>query len=271
MTKPKKEKALNQDISPLLKNWDYEAGSVNARMITAEDGRACIQMRMDLGLFQMELTDRPDGTRPHGYATALDYYQIQAETSTRPFRLDADACGELQQEAVQFYHRYIARMQLKDFEGVVNDTRHNLDILALVERNTEDEDLSWDFIQFKPYTLMMHYRAEAEIHAANKEMNRATQSAKIGLSAIRNFWVLQGEEELQKDSYEINSLKDLIKAYEEDRSGASETDRLREALQNAVRLENFERAAVLRDRLRDLEKKPRRKSNPKPVSSKKSG
>lgn len=255
-------------MGPLLKDWDYEAGVVNARFIEAEDGRQCLQMRMDLGLFQMELTGRPDGARPHGYDSALDYYQTQSITAFRPFRLGAEACAELQQEAAQYYHRYIARMQLRDFDGVAVDTLHNLDILRLVEKYAEDEDQVWDFLQFKPYTLMIHHRADAEKHAAAGEMKRAATAIQVGIKAIRNFWVQQGEEELQKDSYEINTLNEALRSFAENKAPASEADSLRDALENAIRLEKYERAAEIRDRLLALEKSARRKKSRKKVGEK---
>ena len=37
-----------------------------ARKIVGEDGKEKLQVRLDLGLLQMELNGRPDGERPHG-------------------------------------------------------------------------------------------------------------------------------------------------------------------------------------------------------------
>ena len=34
-------------------------------------------MRIDLGLLQMELDGRPDGQRPHGFESLLDYYEAR--------------------------------------------------------------------------------------------------------------------------------------------------------------------------------------------------
>ena len=59
-------KSLGKDITPLLKGWDYEPGAINVRKISGLDGAPKLQMRLDLGLLQMELTGRPDGAKPHG-------------------------------------------------------------------------------------------------------------------------------------------------------------------------------------------------------------
>ena len=57
-------KGFSKDIVPLLKGWDYEPGTINVRKISGIDGAPKLQMRLDLGLLQMEMTGRPDGVRP---------------------------------------------------------------------------------------------------------------------------------------------------------------------------------------------------------------
>ena len=69
--------ARSKDILPLLKGWDYEPGTINVRKITGLDGKPKLQMRLDLGLLQMELTGRPDGAKPHGFDSLLEYYEEQ--------------------------------------------------------------------------------------------------------------------------------------------------------------------------------------------------
>jgi len=67
--------AKNKDITPLLKGWDYEPGTINVRKVTGLDGAAKLQMRLDLGLLQMEMMGRPDGARPHGCESLLEFYE----------------------------------------------------------------------------------------------------------------------------------------------------------------------------------------------------
>src|SRR5437764_8130492 len=68
-------KRISKDISAVLKGWDYESGTINVRKVAGLDGVPKLQMRLDLGLLQMELTGRPDGQRPHGCESLLDYYE----------------------------------------------------------------------------------------------------------------------------------------------------------------------------------------------------
>src|SRR5690349_13792567 len=76
-------KASSKDILPLLKGWDYEPGTINVRKINGLDGRPKLQMRLDLGLLQMEMTGRPDGQKPHGFDSLLEYYEDQLREHQR--------------------------------------------------------------------------------------------------------------------------------------------------------------------------------------------
>ena len=103
---------MSDDIGRLLKSWKYSANDVNVRIIDGQDGGKKLQMRIDLGLLQMELDGRPDGKRPHHYDSYLSYFEDRAKTSLQnggaSFSLSNVDCLRLQQEAIQFYHRYIA-------------------------------------------------------------------------------------------------------------------------------------------------------------------
>src|SRR5215207_7087656 len=66
---------VSKDIVPLLKGWDYEPGTINVRKVHGADGAPKLQMRLNLGLLQMEMTGRPDGVRPHGCESLLDYFE----------------------------------------------------------------------------------------------------------------------------------------------------------------------------------------------------
>ncbi len=57
---------MNLDINDLLRDWPHEPGRIKVRRILGSDWRPKIQLRIDLGVIQMETTGRPDGARPHG-------------------------------------------------------------------------------------------------------------------------------------------------------------------------------------------------------------
>src|SRR4051794_20243447 len=72
---------VKQDIDYVLEGWEYKPGMVQPRLVQAPGpggGRQVIQMRIDLGILQLESTGRPDGTRPHNHSSYLSYLREQA-------------------------------------------------------------------------------------------------------------------------------------------------------------------------------------------------
>ena len=65
----------NRDISDTLCGWPYVPGEVTARTIQGRDGLEKVQLRVDLGLLQMNVDGRPDGMRPHGAESLLDFFE----------------------------------------------------------------------------------------------------------------------------------------------------------------------------------------------------
>ena len=53
-----------QNIDRILREWEFDPGEISVRLIEAGDGREVLQMRVELGLLQLEVDRRPDGRRP---------------------------------------------------------------------------------------------------------------------------------------------------------------------------------------------------------------
>jgi len=248
----------SNDISEMMGAWPFDPTSVTARLVEREsDGVSEVQLRLDLGVLQMQLDGRPDGARPHDQDTALHHYRRKMLTDRRSGpKLDGDACAELQQECVQFYYRYLALMVLKDYDRVIRDTTHSLDIFDLVEKYAESEDLIWDFIQFKPYVHMMHARAHAEQLANAGRVDEAVEQIEKGMGRIRGFLdSLEDEDDIPEDEdcVELAMLEELIQDLRERRLEDNPVVKMRQKLQYAVHMENYEEAARLRDRIRAME------------------
>ena len=131
---------MSLDISAILKDWPYEPGQLTARRIRGLDGREKIQLRLDLGLLQMEVAGRPDGARPHDCESLLDYYEKQRDLYRKQHGSDegfswtgrpASCCGR---RRMLYYHRYVAEFVLEDFPAVERDTTRNLRRDGLLRR-----------------------------------------------------------------------------------------------------------------------------------------
>src|SRR6478609_5577865 len=142
---------MSLDLNDLLRDWPHEPGQLKVRKILGSDGKEKIQLRIDLGLIQMETTGRPDGTEPNGFESLLEYHQFRAkkaEKNGEPYLLEPEAVGDLQQEGIQYYHRYISFFQLGDYQAVIRDTQRNLDMFQFVEKHTDNEELAEAVVQF---------------------------------------------------------------------------------------------------------------------------
>ena len=157
---------MDFDISHLLDQWDYQPGQVVVRRFKARDGKEKLQLRVDLGLLQMNAEGRPDGKRPFGHPSLFEYYQARLykhvgahEGSDEGWTLKAEDCAKLQMEAIQYHHRYICLLQLEDYPAVIRDAERNLAVFEFVGKHAEAEELAWALRQFQPQLLMILARA----------------------------------------------------------------------------------------------------------------
>jgi hypothetical protein len=245
---------MSLDLNTILKDWPHENGTIKVRKIVGLDGRQKLQLRLDLGVLQMEVTGRPDGRRPHNYESLLAYHQscaARAEEKGDYYELSAQQCTELQQEGIQYYHRYLSLFQINDFAGVVRDTQRNLDLFDFVLAHTNREELSWGLQQFRPYVLMMNTRAKASIFLGQGRFPEAISEIKRGRDAIADFFQRSNFPELTSKSSEINFLDEWLEEVRAKRP-LSKLETMEREMQTAIAQELYERAAELRDAIKLL-------------------
>lgn len=250
---------MSFDISHLLDGWDYQPGQVIVRRFTGKDGEEKIQLRVDLGLLQMNARGRPDGKRPHGHSSLLEYFTARLDRHLEAndgedddFVLKAEDCSRLQMEALQFHHRCICLLQLEDFGAAVRDTNRNLKVLDFVDEYAETDDMAWSLNQFRPQVLLLRTRSLALQRIKRKDFAGAVERVKDGVKSIREFYEAVEREDLLEQSAEIMALEDWLEDILEQRP-LSKREQLENALNEAVKLEDYEKAAHVRDQLRKLD------------------
>ena len=110
----------------LLRNWAYEVDSLAVRRVTCADDREVLQMRVDMGILQLEFQGRPDGTRPDGCETFYDYLLGEAARYGDEMVLNDHQCNEVDREFIQFYQRRICWLGVEEYENAVRDEDHTL-------------------------------------------------------------------------------------------------------------------------------------------------
>jgi len=245
------------DLSNLLREWPFESGRIVARKIDGADGRPKLQVRVDLGVLQMETEGRPDGAQPDGFDSLLALHRerldryIASSGGPAGFILTTEECKALREEAVQFYHRYIALLSLGDFAGVVRDTSHNLVLLEMCREFGQTEQDRVVLEQFRPFIIMMRTRAEAEMAVQVGRPKDALAAIDRGLHQIRSVYEDLGAQDEFDSSSEVQLLKGMRDALVP-KLPMSQRVELQERLQAALAAENYELAAILRDELRLL-------------------
>jgi UvrB/UvrC motif-containing protein len=250
--------AMHFDISDLLDKWDYEPGRVIVRRFVGKDGLEKIQLRVDLGLLQMNAQGRPDGKRPFGHASLFEHYvsrlkqhAARRDRSDATFVLKAEDCAKLQLEALQYHHRCVCLLELQDHVSAVRDAERNLKLFDFVRKYAESEELSWSLQQFRPQVVMLHTRAQATQYLQAKDFAAAIGQIEGALERLREFYQQHSRHDLLEQSPEIHSLQHWLEEITLKRP-LTRREQLEMDLQDAVKREDYEKAARVRDALRNL-------------------
>ncbi len=206
----------------------------------------------------MEVEGRPDGRRPEGFESLLEYQQDRLQRyagqggGTEGFVLSPDECRALREEAVQYYHRYVGLLAVGDHAGVVRDTTRNLALFDLCRQHAATEQDRDMLEQFRPYVVMMCVRGEAEGALAEGQSKKALAAIDAGLEKIRTVLEQAGRGASFEQASEVQLLRGMRDALVP-KLPVSQRMELQERLRAAIDAENYELAALLRDELRLLQ------------------
>lgn len=238
------KKVRNQDIDAALNGWGYKPDVVQARVVTAGDGRDVLQMRLDLGIMQLEMSGRPDGTRPHGHDTFFEYLKSQAEDE---MVLDDDQCQQADREFMQFYHRRICWLALGEYGRAVTDADHTLAFMDFVRDHSPSEDYTEAHEQYRGFVLFHRTQAEAAARAEDDDPEGAVDAIRQGAKRI-GAALAEADAEYDPDTDPM--LAQLDRLADEIRKRHNVKETLQEQLDKAVAAEDFETAARIRDQIR---------------------
>ena len=178
------------DIQPLLESWPYEPDKLCVRRIKGTDGEEKIQLRVEMGILQMEVSGRPDGQRPHGYESLLHYYKAKVRASpedSKTYRLDPDVCLSLQVEGLQYYHRRISFLELGEYRLAQDDAQRNLDMFDFVKEHAREEEDSMVLEQYRPFVIGHRIRAVVLQELEDENFDRALLEIHNGIEEIQRL------------------------------------------------------------------------------------
>ena len=236
-------------------DWPYDSEK-DTRIVKGDDDRDVLQIRTPMGLEQYELDGRPDGTRPHGMNSALDYHLARlekAKAEAKKFKLTPRHCSELFHEGTLYYFRYVRLFQMRDWGRTLRDTTRNLRAFDLLHEYAEREEDRLFLEKWRPYVLRVNASAAALLELDRKSYDKAVKIVERAVEQIA------GLEEIEDDTFRferdrsLTALRELGAQILKNRP-LSELEQLDHQLRSAIERQEFERAAELRDRIRQLKK-----------------
>lgn len=242
---------IRRDIDHILRSWLYEPNCATARLIRAADGRSLLQMRIDLGVIQMETHFRPDGTRPGGFKTYFRMLRAKATGSNGMFVLSGEHYAELVRELKQFDYRRICWLALKRYPAAVKDADHSLGILNFIRDYSplvhwsQEQEILRPFLTFhRIYAATMAILQNSSPEIAIRELNKGIETLKETIRMnLELFKKSKPDDETERFTTQLVDLKHSIR--KEHNLNLS----LEEQLENAIFEEDYERAAKIRDKI----------------------
>jgi hypothetical protein len=240
-----------QDIDEILKQWPFDPQSVNVRLLELRQ-RQVLQMRVDMGILQMETSGRPDGQAFFGATTYYDFL-VKKAAERAGFVLDEEQCFEIDREFVQFYHRRVCWLQLREFGNAVRDAEHTLRLMDFCKQFSADDQWTISHEQYRPFVLYHRTQAAALAHLTREDdeevsdqVELAIEEVNSGLDQLKELFVQYDAEE----QYEEDELvQRLIEFREEMRNKYDIGQTLKEQLAAAIANEDYELASGLKEKI----------------------
>jgi hypothetical protein len=215
---------MNQDLTNFLREWPRTGRGLDAREIELADGRTVLQIRVALGILQMEVSGRPD------------------EATEGPFSEDDELA--LRDEVSQFDARVQVLLLLGRPGPAALDADH-MRACALQLETKASNTAGNHALLARSITLRGRAVADAAIARTRRDLARlAIDDALSELQSLLSTAAFESSNDVRL----LQGMKDLLVP----RLPGSQRVEFDERLQEALRSENYELAAILRDELRQM-------------------
>lgn len=98
---------------------------------------------------EYEIRGRPDGERPYGQESLLDFYLSSPQSADA--LLGDEEVSAVRDESWQYYVRRNFAFLLEDFAQARDDAEHNLGLWNLVEQSGLGDATKWSFLRWWPW------------------------------------------------------------------------------------------------------------------------
>jgi hypothetical protein len=234
------EQPARSDLTAILREFPYEPGRVQARIVAAADGRQVVQVRVELGILQMECEGRPDGA-----PSVLG----AGDGIARPLS-DPTHAAAARIEAAQVQHRAVAYLALGDAPRALRDAEQVLAVLGRLAAEGPTVERDWaEGARFS--ALVFRTRAAAAVYTRQGRSRDAVGAVDVGLKLLHVQATRLGIDDQFETLADVRALRTMRDALQPQLPPAQRAE-LEQRLLAAVRAENYELAAILRDELRRM-------------------
>lgn len=247
---------MNHDISLFLREWPHDLGK-NVRKIVGEDGAPKLQVRLPLGIEQYELAGRPDGQTPGGAESYLELFEqrleehVAANGGADEFALSEEDCARLREESMLYYSRYLLCFQVGEYDQVREDTERNMRAFRFVSDYAERQEDRDALNQYWPYIIRINAMSRAITAAQTADAQAAMGIIERALQDIQALPEVATQTFSLEKMRSIGALEEMVTELR-DNTPPKEAEMVRERLRKAIAIENYEKAAQLRDLLRSM-------------------
>ena len=98
---------------------------------------------------EYEQRGRPDGERPYGAESLLDFHLSSGETERK--QLGDEDLAALREESWQYYVRRNFSFLLEEYSQAREDAEHNLGIWNLIDQSEAGEASKWSYLKWWPW------------------------------------------------------------------------------------------------------------------------
>ena len=164
--------------------------------------------------------------------------------------LSEEQCQEADREFLQYYHRRICWLALRNYARAMADADHTLLLMDFVKEHSPSDDYLQAHEQYRGFVLFQRTQAAAAFQVEKGSPEGAVDDIRAGLERLREFFAaFDMEDEMEEDGM-VQHLRKVEQSLREEYKIQAT---LQEQLEQAIADEDYEKAARLRDTMKQKE------------------
>ena len=205
----------------------------------------------------MNAEGRPDGKRPFAHPSLLEYHKSRlykygrARWQRRRLQAQRRRLRQAQPRSLAVSSPLHLPAAVGDYSAVIRDAERNLTVFDFVSKHAENEELAWSLQQFRPQLLMV-LDAGPPLRGAAGQGLRPCHSARRGRPGADPHVPPRTCPLGRRRGWPRGAVAGGLARGNPLPSPALPPRKLERALQDAVRSEDYEKAAKMRDALKNL-------------------